>query len=317
MRAWSLLSVGDERHFQGNTGYADVFGSSYAFDSTVTYADKVREGDVVVLRDRKVALGVARVQRVDVEEGLEKLRLVCPECGRTGFKKRAVASPAFLCQLCRVEFDTPGMVQVPITQYTAHYGGTWRELDGALTVERLRSVALNRSTQQSISPLDPDRIEELLAGLAVPLPPPTAPVPPGVPLPAGRRARMVQVRNGQPVFRTALLQRDGLVCAITGACPAEALQAAHLRQFAKHERHDVEAGILLRADVHVLFDRGLMAVDPATKQVRVAPVLHAYESYAPLNGRRATLAGVDLTAVREHFDVAVAGWGPAQHRADR
>ncbi|WP_231499851.1 hypothetical protein [Saccharothrix sp. NRRL B-16314] len=61
----------------------------------------------------------------------------------------------------------------------------------------------------------------------------------------------------------------------------------------------------------MLFDRGLMAVDPATKQVCVAPVLHVYESYAPLNGRRATLVGVDLTAVREHFDVAVATWGPA------
>ncbi|ONI82525.1 hypothetical protein ALI22I_41480 [Saccharothrix sp. ALI-22-I] len=308
MRAWSLLSVGEDRHFQGNTGYADVLGASYVFDSTVTYADKVGKADLIVLRDRKVALGVARVQRIAVESGLEKLRLVCPACKRTGFKKRAVASPAFLCQLCRVKFDTPAAVQVPITRYTAHYGGTWRELEGALTVERLRSTALNRSTQQSISPLDLGRVEELLAGVAVPLPPTAPAAPPTAPLPAGRRRQLVQVRTGQQAFRTALLQRDGLVCAITGACPAEALQAAHLRQFAKHEKHNLDEGILLRADVHVLFDRGLMAVDPSTKQVCLAPVLRAYESYAPLEGRPTALVGVDLVAVKQHFAAAAATW---------
>ncbi|WP_447004552.1 hypothetical protein ACRAKI_33975 [Saccharothrix isguenensis] len=63
------------------------------------------------------------------------------------------------------------------------------------------------------------------------------------------------------------------------------------------------------ADVHVLFDRGLVAVDPATAQVCVAPVLQVQESYAPLGGRTTTLAGVDLAAVREHFDVAATTWG--------
>ncbi|MEV8436897.1 HNH endonuclease signature motif containing protein [Actinosynnema sp. NPDC051121] len=307
MRAWSLLSVGEDRHFQGNTGYADVLGSTYVFDSTVTYSDKVAEDDLVVLRNRVVALGVARVQHIDVATGLEKPRLVCPECKRTGFKKRAVASPAFLCQLCRVEFDVPGMVQVPITQYTAHYGATWRELPG-VTVARLRAIALNRSTQQSISPLDPALVVELLAEAGVPFPAPVAPAAAKAPLPAGRRAQLVQVRSGQQAFRAALLERDKDVCAITGPCPQEALQAAHLRQFAKHEEHDVAAGVLLRADVHVLFDRGLMAVNPSTRQVCLAPDLRAYEVYAPLEGRHAPLVGVDLLAVREHFDAATRSW---------
>ncbi|MFD1148110.1 HNH endonuclease [Saccharothrix hoggarensis] len=307
MRAWSLLSVGEYRHFQGNTGYADVLGSTYVFDSTVTYADKVREGHVVVLRNREVALGVARVEGIEVQDGLEKMRLVCPACKRTKFKKRAVASPAFLCQKCRTKFDTPEAVQVPITRYTAHYGSTWRELPG-VTVERLRAIALNQSKQQSISPLDPNRVVDLLAELAVPLPPSSTPPSPSSELPAGHRVELVRVRTGQQAFRAALLQRDGEVCAITGPCPKEALEAAHLRQFAVHVDHSTDAGILLRADVHSLFDRGMMAVNPSSKQVCLAPALRVYPMYAQLEGRPTSLAGVDLDAVRQHFTAAAATW---------
>ncbi|MFT7836368.1 HNH endonuclease signature motif containing protein [Saccharothrix sp. BKS2] len=316
MAAWSLLSVGEDRHYQGNTGYADVLESHYEFDSTVTYADRVAVGDLVVLKDREVALGVARVERVEAEPGREKVRLVCPTCRRTSLKKRAVASPAYLCQSCRAEFDAPVNVEVAITRYTAHYGGTWRKLDGKPTVRQLRLIALNRSTQQSISPLDPDDLRELLAGIAVPLPPVvgSGPVgtgsagPAGTPLPAGRRPALVRVRIGQQAFRQELSRRDGWVCAITGPCPPGALQAAHLRAFHEHEEHNPEEGVLLRADVHQLFDRGLMAVDPSSGLVRVAPELRAYPAYASLEGRRASLTGVDLDAVREHFEAAVARW---------
>lgn len=306
MAAWSLLSVGDDLHYHGNTGYADVLESHYEFDSTVAYADRVAEGDLVVVKDREVALGVARVERVEREPDREKLRLVCPECGRTRIEKRVKASPVFLCRLCRVEFDEPVATRVSVTRYTAHYAGTWRELEGALTVEQLRSVALNRSKQQSISPLDPGKVEALLAGVGVPVPPPTPPA--GSTLPAGRRSALVRVRTGQQGFRRELVRRDGLVCAITGPCPAEALQAAHLRAFATHGEHRVEEGILLRADVHLLFDRGLMAVDPSSGLVRLAPVLRAYPAYAPLEGKAAVLAGVDLDAVRAHFDEVCETW---------
>ena len=34
-RIWSLLIAGDQRQFQGNTGYEDVVEESYSYDSTV------------------------------------------------------------------------------------------------------------------------------------------------------------------------------------------------------------------------------------------------------------------------------------------
>ncbi len=127
----------------------------------------------------------------------------------------------------------------------------------------------------------------------------------------GRRQAVVEVRFGQDTFRRALLRRYGLVCAVTGPCPGEALQAAHLRPFAEHQSHDVEEGLPLRADVHQLFDRGLLSVDPEALRVHIAPTLHDYPHYLALAG--APLA-VEVPpparlALADHFEVSTARWG--------
>lgn len=318
MRAWSFLSVGDDRHFQGNSGYPDVLESLYVFDSTVQNARKVDEGDLVVVRNREVALGVAHIERIVAEQD-EKLRYLCPGCGRTGFKPRKHRQTRYLCTAkdCRLEFDVPDHKSIAITRYSAHYGGTWRALDGALTVKRLRDeAAADNAKQNSISPLKLTAIEHLLAELLVPMPPVPGPpekrvADPEAPptLPGGHRDAMVRVRKGQAQFRKELLQRDGLRCAITGPCPAEALQAAHLRAFADHGEHKLSEGLLLRADVHVLFDRGLMSVHPTQRRVHIAPSLRDYTAYSELEGVRVDLALIDVGAVREHYNAAAATWG--------
>ncbi|MEU7527413.1 HNH endonuclease signature motif containing protein [Saccharothrix sp. NPDC042600] len=318
MQAWSFLSVGDDRHFQGNSGYPDVLESLYVFDSTVQNARKVDEGDLVVVRNREVALGVARIERIVPQQG-EKVRYLCPGCGRTAFKPRKHRQTRYLCTAkdCRREFDVPDHKSIPITRYSAHYGGTWRALDGALTVKRLRDeAAADNAKQNSISPLKLSAIEQLLSDLLVPMPP--VPEPAGEPaadpaepseLPGGHRDAMVRVRQGQAQFRKELLQRDGLRCAITGPCPAEALQAAHLRAFADHGKHKLAEGLLLRADVHVLFDRGLMAVHPTQREVHIAPALRDYAAYGALEGVRVDLSLIDVGAVRAHYNAAAATWG--------
>jgi putative restriction endonuclease len=40
------------------------------------------------------------------------------------------------------------------------------------------------------------------------------------------------------------------------------LEAAHIRDFAKHGPHDIRNGLLLRADFHKLFDAGLVTITP-------------------------------------------------------
>ncbi|MGW4488841.1 HNH endonuclease [Amycolatopsis sp. NPDC004368] len=74
--------------------------------------------------------------------------------------------------------------------------------------------------------------------------------------------------------------------------PKQILQAAHLRAFAEHGTHKRREGLLLRIDIHGLFDAGLLAVDTAYNTVVVAPSLRTNATYGALAG--AALAVPDV-----------------------
>lgn len=90
-------------------------------------------------------------------------------------------------------------------------------------------------------------------------------------------------RRGQPGFRQRLLDAYGASCAITGCDVAEALEAVHILPYRGPQTNHPSNGLLLRADVHVLFDLGLIAIDADTMTVVASPVL-AGTSYAQLTG---------------------------------
>jgi putative restriction endonuclease len=51
-------------------------------------------------------------------------------------------------------------------------------------------------------------------------------------------------------------------CAFTGEKTLPALDAAHIRPFSEIKEHRLDNGLLLRKDLHALFDRGYMTVTP-------------------------------------------------------
>lgn len=51
-------------------------------------------------------------------------------------------------------------------------------------------------------------------------------------------------------------------CAITGERTVPVLEAAHIRPYALEGPHRVSNGLLLRSDLHTLFDRGYVTVTP-------------------------------------------------------
>jgi hypothetical protein len=88
-------------------------------------------------------------------------------------------------------------------------------------------------------------------------------------------------RRGQPAFRQHLLAAYKSQCAITG-CAAEAvLEAAHIVPYRGPETNHVGNGLLLRTDLHTLFDLKLVAVNVATMTLLVSPSLEGtcYEEY--------------------------------------
>jgi len=70
-------------------------------------------------------------------------------------------------------------------------------------------------------------------------------------------------RKGQAAFRRALLEENP-VCHLTGCTATKALEAAHIQSAAENGKAVVGNGILLRADLHRLFDLGFLAIEPST-----------------------------------------------------
>jgi putative restriction endonuclease len=77
--------------------------------------------------------------------------------------------------------------------------------------------------------------------------------------------RLVQPRLGQGTFRVAVLDAYGRACSATGEHSLPALEAAHIRSYADDGPHEVRNGLLLRADLHRLFDTGYITVTPALR----------------------------------------------------
>jgi len=100
-------------------------------------------------------------------------------------------------------------------------------------------------------------------------------------------AAIVQ-RQGQPKFRKDLLKAYGGACAIT-KCNFEAvLEAAHISPFKGSSTNKVQNGLLLRADIHTLFDKGLIAIDTSNWTILVNHKLERTE-YGALKGQRLNL----------------------------
>lgn len=79
-------------------------------------------------------------------------------------------------------------------------------------------------------------------------------------------AKIVQ-RQGQREFRTKLINAYEGRCAVTGCDVLEALEAAHIYPYMGQDTNVTKNGLLLRADIHTLFDLGKLTVDAETMEV--------------------------------------------------
>ncbi len=111
--------------------------------------------------------------------------------------------------------------------------------------------------------------------------------------------RMVQTRQGQQGFRDDLVRTYGGRCFVTGCTELAALEAAHIRAVRKKGRHSVRNGMLLRADIHNLFDRGLFVIDK-DYVVTLHPRIKKDPCYQDLDGKdlRAAAQGGTLPGLK-------------------
>jgi putative restriction endonuclease len=73
---------------------------------------------------------------------------------------------------------------------------------------------------------------------------------------------LIKPRLGQGTFRIAVTDAYHRRCAITGERTLPVLEAAHIRPYGSGGTHQISNGLLLRSDLHKLFDRGYVTVTP-------------------------------------------------------
>lgn len=99
---------------------------------------------------------------------------------------------------------------------------------------------------------------------------------------------VIHRRQGQQRFRQKLLEAYDRKCAISGCDVEQLLDAAHIVPYRGPGTNTVQNGLLLRTDLHTLFDLGLLTIAPETFEVAVSGTVASSE-YRAFDGARLRL----------------------------
>ncbi|RAI69302.1 hypothetical protein DOZ80_14215 [Pseudomonas fluorescens] len=101
-----------------------------------------------------------------------------------------------------------------------------------------------------------------------------------------RISRAIVLRRGQGAFRRALIEAYEGTCAVTGCTAIDVLEAAHIVPYRGEHTNRVDNGLLLRADIHTLFDLGYLWIEEGNIHL----VAHLLDTeYGKLNNRKLRL----------------------------
>lgn len=73
--------------------------------------------------------------------------------------------------------------------------------------------------------------------------------------------KAIKTRRGQPEFRQTLLSSFGGRCCVTGCIIEGVLEAAHIVPHSIETNYSITNGLLLRSDIHTLYDLNLIGID--------------------------------------------------------
>ena len=288
-RAWVFVMKSDaERSWAANRGYDDSAGIYYSYDSNVGNSRQVSVGDLIVVREDDHVAGWGFIEFIEVTENSPKEIVRCPQCRKTNFSRRKTITPANRCSSCGFEFEDHEafISQELVTAFRAYYANTWTEAARPVFRTELETIIKTRDTFNAIRPIDRDKLIPFLdtiSGRDVDLVVDIGEQEVAVIL-GGHVEATVRRRRGQREFRFKLMEKFGEICAFSGEQPPQVLEAAHINSFAQTGEHHLNGGLLLRRDIHALFDANLMTVNPKSWQIEIAPRLHQFETYRPLDG---------------------------------
>lgn len=95
--------------------------------------------------------------------------------------------------------------------------------------------------------------------------------------------RQIRARRGQAAFRKLLLANYGNICMVTGCTLLDVLEAAHIKPYRGDLDNHLSNGLILRSDIHTLFDLNLIAINPSSMNIHVN--VRALPEYKKFHGK--------------------------------
>ncbi len=125
------------------------------------------------------------------------------------------------------------------------------------------------------------------------------------------KPHLVTPRLGQGSFRMLVAEAYGRRCSMTAERVFPALEAAHIHRYSRGGDHSLSNGLLLRSDLHKLFDLGYVSIEPDKLTIKVSrKIREEYENGRdyyrwddqPLRLPDDRLALPSLEKLRYHFE---------------
>lgn len=299
--AWLLSAYGEQSKYAGHLGYADEISKVYRYRSPVGNCRKVSQGHIVLLRDKDKLIGIAKIENIDTEKGIKK-QFYCPECDNTNLGKLQKGEFKYFCKKsgkniknvpikgCGLYFNEPGIKEVECTNFSAYFGNSFIAIDGEVDIQTVIKACPRYNAQISINEIDFSKIEEILlinVSNIKKILINSAYINTNdaediendnditndsyYPIIGDYREsifQQIKIRRGQHKFREDLKKRYNNQCLVTGCKLIDILEAAHISPYRGKDDNHSENGLLLRADIHTLFDLDLMGIEPESLTIK-------------------------------------------------
>ncbi|MFH6946005.1 HNH endonuclease [Flavobacterium sp. FlaQc-50] len=287
---WALKSVSDEEQsYKSNDGYADEFKIKYVYDNSVPNHKQIKTGDIVAIVNKKEVLGLAKISRIILNDSTKDRRR-CPICGNTNYEERKTKLPKFRCNQGH-EFEEPISEIVNVVRYQAFYGSTFIIPKEKVQVSKLRpyfdkkynrNMSMQSLSESFFEDYFKTEIEQLKTELSYPNAEDSENYLSEIlsddyfPRENDERVKVYKSiiqRRGQKKFRDEVREMYDNKCVITGCEILDILEAAHINPYKGEKDNHATNGLLLRADIHTLFDLDLIGIEPTELKVYLSKTI--------------------------------------------
>jgi hypothetical protein len=211
----------------------------------------------------------------------------CPQCQTTNIAARKTKSPRFRCDDCHSEFEDPIVTHSDVTNYRTDHEQAWADLTGVLDGPTLRG--LTGYSQNSIRRIDWNRFAPAIEAAAGPNALAPVTIAHAQVIAGGHTSSVGKCANRSADFPCRTNEKVRIQLRIHGASSCRGARSVPSLQLRGVGRHDFEGGLLLRRDLHRLFDQGFLAV-ASDGVIDVAESLKPCALYSALHGQRLNVA---------------------------